>query len=82
MVSLHNFDVIRINESWLDDSILDCELTIANYNLVRLDRNRHGGGILLYIRDTLSFSLVLSGPDSLEFLCVAIQFFTFTYILK
>ena len=32
---------------WLDDSVFDNELTIPKYCLVRLDRNRHGGGVLL-----------------------------------
>ena len=73
MIPVHNPDIICIVESWLDKSILDCELTILNYNLLRLDRNRHGGGILIYIRDSLSFSLVLSGPNNLEFLCVTIH---------
>ena len=73
LVPIHNPDVICIVESWLDNSILDSELTISNYNLLRLDRNRHGGGILLYIRDSLSFSMVLSGPKNLEFLCITIH---------
>ncbi len=60
---MHSPDIICIVESWLDNTILDCELTILNYKLLRLDRNRHGGGIILYIRDSLSFSLVLSGPE-------------------
>ena len=55
------------------------ELTISNYNLLRLDRNRHGGGILLYIRDILSFSLILSGPNSLEFLCVKIHSYSHSH---
>lgn len=49
------------------------DIAISNYNLLRLDRNRHGGGILLYIRSGLSFSVVRSGPDNLEFLLVTIH---------
>ena len=59
MVQIHNPDIICIVESLLDNSILDYELTISDYNLLRLDRNRHGGGIILYIRDSLSFYPVL-----------------------
>ena len=40
-------------ESWVDSSILDSEFTMLNYTLVRLDRARHGGGILIYIKDDL-----------------------------
>lgn len=42
-----NPDIICIVESWLDSAIEDNELCIDGYNIVRLDRNRHGGGILL-----------------------------------
>ena len=67
MVQIHNADICII-ESWLDNFILDCELTTSNYNLLRLDRDRHGAGIILYVRDSLSFLLVLSGPENSEFL--------------
>ena len=44
LIPVHNPDIIYIVESWLDNSNLDRELTISNYNLLCLDRNRHGGG--------------------------------------
>ena len=36
--------VICIVESWLSDDILDAEISIDGYHIVRLDRNRYGGG--------------------------------------
>ena len=44
-----NPSMICIVESWLSDEIIDCELSIENYTLTRLDRNRHGGGLLVYV---------------------------------
>lgn len=41
--------VICIVESWLSEEIADDEVSIDDYQLIRLDRNRHGGGALLYI---------------------------------
>ena len=38
-------------ETWLDNSILDHELFVEKYSLIRRDRNRHGGGIAIYVQD-------------------------------
>ncbi len=50
--------------------ISDSELRINGYTLVRRDRDRHGGGVMLYIRDNLSFCVVYNGPENLELLDV------------
>ena len=36
-------DCLCLNESYLNSSILDEELTVPNYNLFRLDRTRESG---------------------------------------
>ena len=41
-------DVVCLVESWLCDDISDNEIKIPGYQLYRLDRNRHGGGVLMY----------------------------------
>ena len=46
---IHCPDVICITESWLCHDIQDSEIQIPGYQLVRLDRNRHGGGVLMYV---------------------------------
>ena len=48
MVKTSNATVVGITESKLDDSINNCELCIEGYCIIRLDRNRKGGGIVLY----------------------------------
>ena len=58
--------VVCIVETWLDDSVFDNELTISNYCLVRLDRDRDGGGVLLYITNDLSYSVIFMGPETLS----------------
>lgn len=73
IASLQNPDIICIVESWLDSSILDTELIISNYTLTRLDQTRHGGGILVYIKDSLPFSVIVSGPNCLEFICIKVH---------
>ena len=49
--------VISITESKLDGSVLDGEINIDGYELVRSDRNRHGGGVACYIRSDISFNV-------------------------
>ena len=51
-----NAAVIGITESWLDDSVEDSEVEVCGYTILRHDRNRHGGGVCLYIRSDISFS--------------------------
>ena len=49
--------VIGITESKLDGSVLDGEINIDGYELVRSDQNRHGGGVACYIRNDISFNI-------------------------
>ena len=46
-------DIVSVNETHIDDTTNDFELGIAGYTLHRNDRNRHGGGVALYIRDDM-----------------------------
>ena len=69
-----SIDILAINESKIDDSIHDNEINIVGYIMVRNDRNRSGGGVVRYIRDTISFSerkdLV---PEPLEIICIEVR---------
>ena len=49
----------------------DSELIIPNYQVLRLDRNRHGGGILLYIHNSRTYS-VIKGPSNLELMLISV----------
>ena len=50
-------DIICIVETWLDNDVSDDELFLSNYQLFRLDRSRHGGGIAIYVCNALSKNL-------------------------
>jgi hypothetical protein len=67
------FDILAINESKLDSSIPVYEIHIHSYSIVCLDCNRCGGGVALYIKNTLLYlerkDLV---SDNLEIICVEI----------
>ena len=48
-------------------AILNCEIAIPNFNIVRRDRNRNGGGVTVYIKDCFEFKIISHGPLDLEF---------------
>ena len=46
--------IIGITESWASNDITDAELGLEGYAMFRKDRmGRRGGGVLLYIKDTI-----------------------------
>ena len=55
LMSKKPFDVICLNETFCDSSISDSEINLPDYSIVRRDRNRHGGGVAMYIRNSLAF---------------------------
>ena len=62
-------DVLMITETKLDDSFPEQQFYIEGFNIpFRLDRNRHGGGLLLYIRNNINAVLLKSYvfPDNIE----------------
>ena len=63
---LTNAAVIGISESKLDDSVLTSEIQIDEYDLLRCDRNRHGGGVACYIRNDLSYNVQSYFPKDIE----------------
>ena len=67
-------DILVLNETRLDETISNSEISIDKYTLVRNDRTRHGGGVAMYIRNSINFNLRNDLHDeALEFLCVEIS---------
>ena len=60
-------------ESWLSNDISDNELAIDQYQILRLDRDRHGGGVLMYVHCSLSPKVLSAGDHSLELLIVSVS---------
>ena len=58
--------VIGITESKLDESIFQSEIQIDNYDLLRCDRNRNGGGVECYIRSDISYVQKQFFPNVIE----------------
>ena len=53
-ICAHRFDVVAVTETFLDDSVHDSHITPPGYSVFRRDRNRHGGGVALLVRDCLN----------------------------
>lgn len=66
-------DVLSINETRLDNTISNDEVSIPGYNLFRKDRSRHGGGVAIYTRDVFNIreksQLV---PVTMEAVCIEV----------
>lgn len=73
LLSAHPFDLLALNETKLDPTITSEEMRISNYELIRQDRNRHGGGVGFYLRSSIKYrnrsDLV---PQGLEAVCIEI----------
>ena len=72
-IAAQNPTIVCIVETWLSEDISDLEISIENYDVARFDRNRHGGGVLIYIHTSLTWEVMLRGPNSLEFLSLSIR---------
>ena len=58
--------VIGICESKLDASVLEQEINIDNYKIMRCDRNRLGGRVACCIRNDLSYNILSVFPWEIE----------------
>ena len=59
-------DILAINETKLDVSICDNEVTVDGYNIIRRDRltnGRSGGGFCFYIRSKINYFFA-GGPGN------------------
>lgn len=49
----HQFDVIAVTETFLDQSIPDVLICPNGYTIFKKDRNHHGGGILVLVKSSI-----------------------------
>ena len=69
-----NIHILAINETILDETIEDNIISIDKYKLHRKDRNRHGGGVAIYLKEDMSYTIRDDLPNhNLELICIMIQ---------
>ena len=45
----HHVDIMTVNETWLHESYTNASLYLPGYNIHRLDRQSHGGGLAVLV---------------------------------
>ena len=63
LAQAEDLDVICVVETWLSAEILDAEISICGYQCFRRDRNRHGGGIVVYVRDCIVAATIVDNTE-------------------
>ena len=52
-----NIDICAVTETWLSSEVSDVEIQIDGYSLVRKDRNGRGGGVAIYVKSNIPYSI-------------------------
>ena len=73
-ISIYHPHVICVVETWLSSEVSTSEIDIPGYQLYRKDRNRHGGGILMYVSNCMLVSLFADPGPHLELLTLSARF--------
>ena len=74
LLANYPLDVISINESRLDEGILNSEIYIPGYEIVRRDRKRKSGGVCVYIQTAINYSVPTDlHINNLENFCLEIR---------
>ena len=76
LIENHKIDILSISETWLDSHILDQLVSLHGFPLIRKDRNRKCGGVLVYVSDLLTVThLSRLGHERIESLWVSMGVF-------
>lgn len=57
-LSGHNYDIFGISESWIRRGADDSSVRLSNYSFAHFDRDGRGGGVGIYIRNTLKYEVI------------------------
>lgn len=66
VVLMHSkpLDILAINESKLDHTVSNNSVALSGYNLERRDRDKHGGGVCVYLRNSINYKRRTDLEDS------------------
>jgi hypothetical protein len=66
-------DLIAFNETRLDSNITDNIVHLTDYDIIRKDRSRNGGGICICLRSSINYKIRNDlVPSELEAVCIEI----------
>ena len=70
----NNVDILMISETKLDESFPDGQFTVKGYSKpFRLDRNKNGGGIMLYVREDIPARLISVEKSPIEAMFIEVN---------
>jgi exonuclease III len=70
-------DILVLQESKIDGTIPNNLILFNGYNLIRHDRTRHGGRIVVYLKDTYS-PFNVSANELFKTICFSVKICGFT----
>ena len=75
LLNENRIDILAVNETKLDKSVLVSYMTIENYSEpVRCDRNRHEGLVAVFVKESISYSVQTDLPvGDLEIVCIEVK---------
>ncbi len=70
-----NVDIMVLSETWLGRSTPDSYIYMEGYNIFRTDRHAKGGGVAIYVKNSLLATIQLSKsvPKQFELLVLKIE---------
>ena len=60
-----SYDILGVVETRFSPTVDQSVVDIRGYSLARHDRNTHGGGVVLYFKDSLKFTLLAQSDTTL-----------------
>ena len=72
----NKIDILALNETKISETVCESLIFIEGYKHERYGRNRHGGEVLVYIKDTITYYRILDSdlePNSLETVSIQIK---------
>ena len=72
----NKIDILALNEAKISETVCHSLIIIEGYNHECYDRNSHGGEVLVYMKDTITYDRILDSdlePNSLETVSIQIK---------
>ena len=74
LTPMHKFDILCLTETHLGPHVTDSEVNISQYTIYRRDRNRFGGGVVIYCHKNINSTRRLDlEADGLEMVWIEVK---------
>ena len=72
-IRLTKFDIMCLCETFIDCNVADDEISIQDYSVVLRNRNRHGGGVLIYVKNGIKYTNITNLDTHVENVFINIE---------